>query len=436
MMSLKHGLVAVSLLAVSLPTVASNIDNLQALSQPEFRLLSEDLGAALSYKPLTPTTPLGLTGFDVGIAVTDTKLENSAVFAKAGADISNAAVPSLRVHKGLPFGIDVGVMVGAVPSTNIKLYGGELRYAIVPGGVAMPAIGVRGSYTKLTGVDQLDFDSKGLDLAQWHPCAVEGILVAEQSLRGHQYEFRIDEPRLRGRPDGQGEQLRRKAWVPFLAAAIEKHPRPVDHFARGDSGRAEAGSDQSVRGGAVEVDAGEERLKRLGALRDERGDHAGEGISHAGRGHPGITRRIDPEFPVRRGDHAAVAFQNDTAPIALRDRPRRGDAVRLRSIGRYAQQPPSLGRMRRQDSGHLAFCERRGERPAPRDQVERVGVENKGKRRSERGAEQFPCRVGLAHARACDQDVDQSLLEERSGPSQHQLGLRVVDIRGARSEKS
>ncbi len=164
-MNLKRGLVAVSLLAVSLPTVASNIDNLQALSQPEFRLLSEDLGAALSYKPLTPTTPLGLTGFDVGIAVTDTKLENSAVFAKAGADISNAAVPSLRVHKGLPFGIDVGVMVGAVPSTNIKLYGGELRYAIVAGGTAMPAIGVRGSYTKLTGVDQLDFDTKGLDLS-------------------------------------------------------------------------------------------------------------------------------------------------------------------------------------------------------------------------------------------------------------------------------
>jgi hypothetical protein len=69
------------------------------------------------------------------------------------------------VNKGLPFGIDVGVMAGAVPATNIKLYGGELRYAIVSGGVAMPAIGIRGSYTKLTGVDQLDFDTKGVDLS-------------------------------------------------------------------------------------------------------------------------------------------------------------------------------------------------------------------------------------------------------------------------------
>ena len=153
--------------ALLLPFAAAagdlNIGNLT--SQGEFRALTEDLGAALSYKPLTPTAPLGITGFDVGIAVTDTKLENSAVFAKAGADISNAAVPSLRVHKGLPFGIDVGVMVGAVPSTNIKLYGGELRYAIVSGGVAMPAIGIRGSYTKLTGVDQLAFDTKGVDLS-------------------------------------------------------------------------------------------------------------------------------------------------------------------------------------------------------------------------------------------------------------------------------
>src|SRR6266581_3842194 len=165
MMNLKRGLVFVSLLAVSLPAVAGDI-NIQALSQPNFRLLSEDLGAALSYKPLTPTAPLGITGFDLGIAATSTKLQNSSVFTTAGGgNHSSVIVPSLRLNKGLPFGIDVGVMYSSVPGTNIKLYGGELRYAIVPGGAAMPAIGVRGSYTKLTGVDQLDFDTKGLDLS-------------------------------------------------------------------------------------------------------------------------------------------------------------------------------------------------------------------------------------------------------------------------------
>jgi hypothetical protein len=168
MMILKRSLSALFLAAVSLPVVAADIDQLQALGQTQFRLLSEDLGAALSYKPLTPTAPLGITGFDIGIAATSTKLQNSTVFNDASTgdfSISSAIVPSLRVHKGLPLGIDVGVMYGAVPSTNIKLVGAELRYAFVQGGAAMPAIGIRGSYTKLSGVDQLDFDTKGVDLS-------------------------------------------------------------------------------------------------------------------------------------------------------------------------------------------------------------------------------------------------------------------------------
>ncbi len=165
-MNLKRSFVFVSLLGVSLPVVAGDINNIKALSQPNFRLLSEDLGAALSYKPLTPTAPLGITGFDLGIAATSTKLQNSSVFTTAGGgDHSSVIVPSLRLNKGLPFGIDVGVMYSSVPSTNIQLVGGELRYAIVSGGAATPAIGIRGSYTKLTGVDQLDFDTKGLDLS-------------------------------------------------------------------------------------------------------------------------------------------------------------------------------------------------------------------------------------------------------------------------------
>jgi len=56
-------------------------------------------------------------------------------------------------------------MYSSVPSTNIRLVGGELRYAIVPGGAATPAIGIRGSYTKLSGVDQLEFSTRGVDLS-------------------------------------------------------------------------------------------------------------------------------------------------------------------------------------------------------------------------------------------------------------------------------
>lgn len=162
-MKLKLACIAASL--VSLPAVAGDI-NLQPLNQAQFRALSEDLGAALSYKPLTPAAPLGITGFDMGIAATVTKLENSAILKQAGGgDHSSVVAPTLRINKGLPFDIDVGAMYGAVPGTNIRLVGGELRYAIVSGGVAMPAIGLRGSYTKLTGVDQLELNTKGVDVS-------------------------------------------------------------------------------------------------------------------------------------------------------------------------------------------------------------------------------------------------------------------------------
>src|SRR5437879_3273189 len=59
MMNLKRGLVVVSLLAVSLPVVAADIDKINQLTQDDFHKLSQDLGAALSYKPLTPTAGIG-----------------------------------------------------------------------------------------------------------------------------------------------------------------------------------------------------------------------------------------------------------------------------------------------------------------------------------------------------------------------------------------
>jgi len=149
------------------PVLAANI-NLGAptFSQAEFKLLSEDLGSALSYKAVIPAEPLGVTGFDLGLEVTSTAVNNSAVWEKVtGSKRNSLPVPKLHVHKGLPFNIDVGAFYASVPTTNIKLYGGELRYAILEGGVAMPALAVRGALTKLSGVEQLSFSTKSLDVS-------------------------------------------------------------------------------------------------------------------------------------------------------------------------------------------------------------------------------------------------------------------------------
>jgi hypothetical protein len=164
-MFLTRTLVAAVFLAASLPAAAKDL-TIQGLSQDDFHKISQDLGAALSYKPLAPAEPLGLFGFDLGIAGTDTKIKNTQSFSNAGVgNISDIAVPSARFNLGLPFGLDVGLMAGAAPSTNVRLYGGEVKWAFIKGSTTMPAVALRGSYTKLAGVDELDFNTKGLDLS-------------------------------------------------------------------------------------------------------------------------------------------------------------------------------------------------------------------------------------------------------------------------------
>jgi hypothetical protein len=150
------------------PVWAGNIDNIGNLTQAQFKSFSEDMSSAVSYKPVTPAEPLGILGFDVGVEVTDTELQNPALWttATSGAFTSNSVIlPKLHAFVGLPFNIDVGAFYSEAPSTNIKLYGGELRYAILEGGTASPAVAIRGSFSQISGVDQLSFETKGLDVS-------------------------------------------------------------------------------------------------------------------------------------------------------------------------------------------------------------------------------------------------------------------------------
>ncbi len=142
---------------------------LKLLNQEQFRLLSEDFGSALSYKPVTPATPLGIIGFDIGLVATVTDISKSGSVLKTATgdalDITKMVVPKLHAAKGLPFGLDVAMSMATVPDTNIKLMGGELRYAIIRGGLAIPAIAIRGAMTRMTGVEELTFETKSLDIS-------------------------------------------------------------------------------------------------------------------------------------------------------------------------------------------------------------------------------------------------------------------------------
>src|SRR5215471_17815575 len=103
-----RGIVTLLLVAASAPALAE-LDNLQSLSQSELRQLAEDLGSAFSYKPLQPIEPLGFPGFDVGVAVTGTKLKHQDLFQRATNNTdfpSTLYVPSVRASVGLPWNFD------------------------------------------------------------------------------------------------------------------------------------------------------------------------------------------------------------------------------------------------------------------------------------------------------------------------------------------
>ncbi|MCK5716201.1 MAG: hypothetical protein KAH77_01840, partial [Thiomargarita sp.] len=73
-------------------------------------------------------------------------------------------VPRIHVQKGLPFGVDIGAMYVSVPDSNIQLWGVEVKYALLEGSTITPAISIRGSYSSLDGVDELNLDTLSFDL--------------------------------------------------------------------------------------------------------------------------------------------------------------------------------------------------------------------------------------------------------------------------------
>ncbi|MFM2397266.1 MAG: hypothetical protein RLZZ144_516, partial [Pseudomonadota bacterium] len=151
---------------------------------------SEDLGSALSYKALTPPTSLGWTGFDIGVEATYTQMAKSEATLKTltgGTSVPGMIIPKLHAYKGLPFDIDVGAFISQEPTTGIQVTGAEIRYGILPGSMALPAIGLRAAMTQLSGVDKLSFSTTSVDLSiskgflMFTPYAGVGLVMVNSS---------------------------------------------------------------------------------------------------------------------------------------------------------------------------------------------------------------------------------------------------------------
>lgn len=147
---------------------ASDFNAIGVLNQTEFRAFSEDVASAISYKAMIPAAGSGITGFDIGVFGAATEVAHRDVLRKAagGASVPKAVpVAGVRFVKGLPFDIDVGLVSARLPSTNVRATGGELRWAVLGGGLTVPAIAVRLSGMQLSGVNQLKMSTYGADIS-------------------------------------------------------------------------------------------------------------------------------------------------------------------------------------------------------------------------------------------------------------------------------
>jgi hypothetical protein len=158
-------LAPLAFLAGVLPAHAADFTSIGALSQDEFRRLAQDLGAAFSYKGVTPATPLGAAGFDVGVEVTDTRMQNASVFSLAGAGShSDLVIPKVHVYKGLFAGLDIGGFFAGATEVSATIYGVDLRYALLDDTLTTPAVAVRLSGTRASGLGDLSMSTAALDV--------------------------------------------------------------------------------------------------------------------------------------------------------------------------------------------------------------------------------------------------------------------------------
>jgi hypothetical protein len=143
----------------------SDWSNINTVAQDQFHGIAEDLGAAFAYKGVTPATPLGPLGLDIGVELTGTNIKNSSAFSAAGSGSpSELFVPKIHIYKGLGWGFDIGGFVGGSSNVGATVIGLDVRYAFVDDTLTTPAFAVRLSGTRAQDMGDLSLNTTGLDL--------------------------------------------------------------------------------------------------------------------------------------------------------------------------------------------------------------------------------------------------------------------------------
>jgi hypothetical protein len=168
-LSITAALVAISMAPVA---AASDFNTVRQLSQDAFRQLSKDLASVTALRALSPGVTLNLLGFDVGVELGATKVDNTDIWKKAGGGSTQVLTPRVTVHKGLAAGFDIGASVGATGGTGTQTIGGMLRYQLVSPGIVTPGATIRLSGNREVGSSNVTVRSVGADFVIAKPLVV------------------------------------------------------------------------------------------------------------------------------------------------------------------------------------------------------------------------------------------------------------------------
>ena len=138
------------------------------ISQEDFDTFSRLVAQGMYATPVEPATARGLLGFDIGVAVTAIPIDTDASYwtdaVRDDFTVSNyLAVPKLVASKGLSVAT-VSASYAKVQDSDVSIIGGAVDVPILRGGIAMPSLTVRGAYSQLQGVDNLDAKSMGVEI--------------------------------------------------------------------------------------------------------------------------------------------------------------------------------------------------------------------------------------------------------------------------------
>jgi len=136
--------------------------------QTYFNDLSNQLGFGMSYHNSSPAQNLKFgilptleAGIDFAILQVDTSDEMWSYVMPSDDTPAVFVIPRIHINMSLPFDFELSFAGAMVPTTNIYLVGGALKWSIVGTHDSFFNLAISGNFTKLLGIDEVSMLSYG-----------------------------------------------------------------------------------------------------------------------------------------------------------------------------------------------------------------------------------------------------------------------------------